>query len=102
LLSVIIGEKRAFLGDSVDVGRVIAHHAAIVGADVPVADVVAHDDEDVGSLLGGLSLRRQAKGQGAQPQRQPCRRFPAHPSPSDFAQQYFAGYVCRKGCYAID
>ena len=47
LLAVIVGEKRALIGDAVDVGRAIAHHAAVVGADVPVADVVAHDDEDV-------------------------------------------------------
>ena len=51
LLAVIVGEDRAFIGDAVDVGRAIAHHAAIVGADVPVADIVAHDDEDVGLLL---------------------------------------------------
>ena len=51
LLAVIVGEYRALIGDAVDVGRAIAHHAAIVGADVPVADVVGHDDEDVGLLL---------------------------------------------------
>ena len=51
LLAVIIGEYRAFVGDTVDVGRVIAHHAAVVGTDVPVADVVGHDDKDVGLLL---------------------------------------------------
>ena len=55
LLGVIVGEDRAFLGDAVDVGRAVAHHAAIVGADVPVADVVAHDDEDVRLL--GLGVR---------------------------------------------
>ena len=47
LLSVIVGEDRALVGDAVDVGRAVTHHAAIVGADVPVADVIAHDDEDV-------------------------------------------------------
>src|ERR1700722_19413381 len=41
LLGVIIGEQRAFLGDAVDVGRAIAHHATVIGADVPVADIVA-------------------------------------------------------------
>ena len=50
LLRVVVGEDRAFLGDAVDVGRAVAHHAAVVGADVPVADVVAEDDEDVGLL----------------------------------------------------
>jgi hypothetical protein len=57
LLAVIVGEDRAFVGDAVDVGRAVAHHAAVVGADVPVADVVAHDDEDVRLLL--LLLRRR-------------------------------------------
>ena len=51
LLPIIVGEDRAFIGDAIDVGRAVAHHAAIVGADVPVADVIAHDDEDVGLLL---------------------------------------------------
>ena len=48
LLAVVVGEDRAFVGDAVDVGRAVAHHAAVVGADVPVADVVAQDDQDVG------------------------------------------------------
>ena len=50
LLSIIIGEYRALIGDAVDVGRAVAHHAAIVGADVPIADIVGHDDKDVGLL----------------------------------------------------
>ncbi len=73
LLRVVVGEDRAFLGDAVDVGRAIAHHAAVVGADVPVADVVAEDDEDVGfcrSGLGGSGLDCEAYlacGKGADP-----------------------------------
>src|SRR5215211_7740647 len=51
LLAVVIGEDRAFGGDAVDVGRAVAHHAAVVGADVPVADIVAHNDENVRFLL---------------------------------------------------
>ncbi len=51
LLAIIVGEDRALVGDAVDVGRAIAHHAAVVGADIPVADIIAHDDEDVGLLL---------------------------------------------------
>src|ERR1044072_2540206 len=35
------------MGDAVNIGRAIAHLAAVVGADVPVADIVAHDDKDV-------------------------------------------------------
>ena len=56
-ISLCSGEERAFLGDAVDVGGAIAHHAAIVGADVPVADVVGHDDEDVGLGRGAGLLR---------------------------------------------
>ncbi len=50
LLAVPVGEERAFLGDAIDVRRLVAHHALVVGAEVPVADVVAPEDEDVGLL----------------------------------------------------
>ena len=66
LLPVIVGEDRALARDPIDVGRAVAHHAAIVGADVPVADVVAHDDEDVRLLCGccavaGVHRRMEAR-----------------------------------------
>ena len=69
LLSIIVGEYRALVGDAVDVGRAIAHHATVVGADVPVADIIGHDDEHVGLLLlrgrgseyRGSEQRQQAK-----------------------------------------
>jgi hypothetical protein len=51
LLRVIIREQRAFLGDTVDVRRRAAHHAAMVGADIPDANIVGHDNEDIGLLL---------------------------------------------------
>ena len=35
LLAIPVGEERAFLGDAVDVRRLVAHHALVVGADVP-------------------------------------------------------------------
>ena len=53
LLAVVVGEGRAFVGDAVDVGRAVAHLAAVVVADVPPADVVAPEDEDV--RLAGFS-----------------------------------------------
>jgi hypothetical protein len=61
LLSVIVGKDRAFIGDAVDIGRAVAHHAAVVGADVPIADVVGHDHENVRRLLWlrGCSQRGQ-------------------------------------------
>jgi hypothetical protein len=51
LLAIIVGEDRTFVGDAVDVGRAVAHHAAVVGADVPVTDIIGHDDKDVRLLL---------------------------------------------------
>ena len=53
LLAVVVREDGALAGNAVNVGRPIAHHAAVIGADVPVSDVIAHDDEDVGFLLLG-------------------------------------------------
>ena len=69
LLAVVVGEDRAFVGDAVDVGRAIAHHAAVVGADVPVADVVAHDDEDVRLLLLRERRLRFCKSEGKRRQK---------------------------------
>ena len=69
LLCVGIGEKRAFLGDTVDVWCVIAHDAEVIGADVMDTDVIAPDDEDVGLLVsrlsraGGADERRRADQQ---------------------------------------
>ena len=51
LLTVPVREQRALLGEAVDIGRLVAHHAQVVGADVEAADVIAPDDEDVGFLL---------------------------------------------------
>ena len=51
LLAVPVGEHRAFVGDAVDVRRLVAHHAHVVGADVELADVVTPDNQDVGFVL---------------------------------------------------
>src|SRR5262245_21188162 len=48
LLAVEIGEVRAFPGDAVDVGRLVAHDAQIVAAEVKPTDVVGHNKEDIG------------------------------------------------------
>jgi hypothetical protein len=45
---VPVGEQRALLGDAVDVGGLVAHHAAIVGPDIEPADITAPDDQNVG------------------------------------------------------
>ena len=46
------------LGDTIDVRRFVAHHAAVVGADVEPADVVAPDHQDIGLLLAGIAASR--------------------------------------------
>ena len=51
LLAIVIRKNGTFVGNAVDVRRVVAHHAAIVGGDIPVADVIGHDDQDI--RLGG-------------------------------------------------
>ena len=51
LLAVVVGEEDTLVGDAVDVGRLVAHHAAVVVADVLGADVVTPDDQDVGLLV---------------------------------------------------
>ena len=40
LLSVEVGEQRAFLGDPIDIRRAVSHDAEVVGAEVEPADVV--------------------------------------------------------------
>jgi hypothetical protein len=40
-----------FVGDAVDVGRFITHHAPAVGADISDADVVAPNHQDVGIFV---------------------------------------------------
>src|SRR5438132_14147490 len=41
LLGVIVGEAHAFVGDAINVRRLVAHHATAVVTDVPEADVIA-------------------------------------------------------------
>ena len=48
LIGIHVGEHHAFLGEAVDIGRLVAHQPEVVGADVGFADVVAPDDDDVG------------------------------------------------------
>jgi hypothetical protein len=55
LLRVAIGEHHAFMGDAVDVGRLVAHHAPAVAAEVPVADIISPDDQNVGFSFWHLS-----------------------------------------------
>jgi hypothetical protein len=51
LLGVVIGEECAFLGNMVDVRRLVAHHPVALDADVRYTDVIAHNDEDVRFLV---------------------------------------------------
>jgi len=51
LLSVPVGEERAFLRNAVEVRGSISHDPEVIGADVVPADVVAHDEKNVWFLL---------------------------------------------------
>ena len=51
LLSIPVRKQSALVGDPVDVGRIITHHALVVSIDVPVADIVTPDHQDVGFIL---------------------------------------------------
>src|SRR5215813_1176617 len=51
LLTVSVGKKRAFLCETVDVGRTVSHYAEVVATKIRPTDVVAPDDQDVRFLL---------------------------------------------------
>jgi hypothetical protein len=63
VLRVIIGEHHAFVGDAVDIRRLVSDHPARIRADIRLADVVPEDDEDVrlrrARLLGRCRRQRQ-------------------------------------------
>ena len=58
LLSVVVGEGNAFLGDTVDIRCLVAHQTTVVVADVGGADVVTPDHKDVRLLVLGSRLSR--------------------------------------------
>src|SRR5262249_36735967 len=60
VLRVVVGKNHAFIGDAVDIRRLVTHQPARIGADVGLADVVAEDDEDV--RLCGARLLRMSYG----------------------------------------
>src|SRR6516164_4260394 len=47
LLAVVVGERRSFTADSIDIGRPIAHLTPVIVADIPPSDVVAPENENV-------------------------------------------------------
>lgn len=51
LAGEVVGESDTFLSSSVDVRRLVDHHATGVVADVPGAGVVTSDHEDVGFFI---------------------------------------------------
>ena len=58
LLAVVVGERDAFFGDTVDIRGGVAHHASAEVTDVPSADVIAPEDQDVRLFSHGLFLFR--------------------------------------------
>jgi hypothetical protein len=73
------------LGDAVDVGRLVAHHAVVVGADVELADVVAPDDEDVIAtryrIAGGSKATKNEKKRDRSSSSRRRRAHPEKPRP---------------------
>src|SRR5262245_23054184 len=47
LLTVPVGEVRAFFGHTIDIGRSIPHDAVVVLADIEPADIVSPDDQNI-------------------------------------------------------
>jgi hypothetical protein len=77
-----MNEAAAFLGDSVDVGGLIAHQAIAVAAQVALADVVAPENEDVGMTIwhdGGKGMRFRPVSLAAKRESE----FQIHPSLSN-------------------
>ena len=58
LLCVVVGEHHAFVGDAVDVGRGVAHHALGEAAQVRLTDIVAPHNQDVRFLRHDSAPRR--------------------------------------------
>jgi len=57
IFRVVVREHHSFLGDAVDVRRLVADHAKGIGADVGLADIVTHYDEEVRFLSTRCRLR---------------------------------------------
>ena len=64
LLAIPVGEQRAFLRESVNVGRLVAHHATMITTRVIPPDVITPEDEDVGLLVGCLRECRYKREHG--------------------------------------
>ena len=52
ILGVGIGEQDALVGNTVDVGGAVAHHAPVIGADVEPTDVIPHDHQNIRGRRG--------------------------------------------------
>src|SRR5271165_233149 len=76
LLRLVVREQRALVGQSVNVGSFVAHHALVIGTDVPIADVITEDDEDVRLFrtarlrMCGCTAAREDARHGKRTQRQ--------------------------------
>ena len=102
LLTIEVREQRAFLGEAVDVRRLVAHHAHVVGAEVELADVVSPDNEDVGFLV-----RRPGRSEDAQRQPNGQRKtleFHHLWSPGVGGVQYASGHAgsCQSAIWTGD
>ena len=57
IFTIGIGEDRAFFGDTVNIGRAIAHHAHVVGRDIGPADIIAENHQNIRPALRGGRAR---------------------------------------------
>ena len=64
LFGVVVGEHHPFLGDAVDVGRLVAHHTPRVSTDVALSYIVTPDNDDVGFLRVLLLCSNPSNWQG--------------------------------------
>ena len=59
LLTVIVGELGTLIGDAVNVGRLVAHHAHVVSREIPKTDVITPNHQNIGSLHRRYGCTRQ-------------------------------------------
>ena len=60
LLAIIVSKDYPLIGDAIDIGCVVTHHAQTIATDIPVADIIAPNHEDI-RLLSGMCCRAEAE-----------------------------------------
>src|SRR5579872_7020308 len=85
LLGVVVSEDCAFVSDTINIGRIANHEAAMVDTRLKNADVIAHDEQDVGLARWPLRARGHSdQGHGSERRQQgepksACDTHASHP-----------------------